>query len=201
MDERMFQGKYRIETTRLRGWDYANPGVYFITICTKGRIPWFGDIKNDRMHLSPLGRAAHECWLAIPSHFPHVTLDAHVIMPDHMHGMVVMGDRAAAHAMVETQNLASLRPPQPHKPESLYCTGHPNHFGPQSKNVASVIRGFKIGVTKFARSHHYDDFAWQPRFYDHIIRDPEAMTSVRSYILNNPAIWAQRPQGENDWNG
>jgi len=79
---------------------------------------------------------------------------------------------------VETQDLASLQTPTPSK----------NQFGPQSKNLASIIRGFKIGVTKYAKKRNIP-FQWQPRYYDKTIRDEKALNNVRQYIVQNPLNW------------
>ena len=174
MMEEKFQGKYRITTIRASWHDYRC-GAYFVTICTKDREHYFGEIKNDEkgnhvMNLSQIGKIADECWLAIPQHFPHVQIPLWVVMPDHIHGIVIIDD------FVEAQNFA---PPHDDKP---------NKFGPQSKNLASVIRGFKIGVTSFARKNNIQ-FAWQSRYYDRIIRDSAEMNRIAEYIENNVAEW------------
>lgn len=128
-------------------------GAYFVTICVKDKRCCFGKIINeDEVKFSKLGEAATHCWEAIPQHFPYVVLDAYIIMSNHIHGIIVI-DKP-----VETQNLASLR----------------NKFGAQSQNLASIVRGFKIGVTKYARCHNIS-FMLQPRFYDRVIRDEEEL--------------------------
>lgn len=104
------------------------------------------------MVLSAVGHIANSCWYEIPNHFPFVELDGYVIMPNHVHGIVIINKSDDGHN-VETQDFASL-PPK-------------NQFGPQSKNLASIVRGFKIGVTKNARKLD-PCFAWQSRFHDHI---------------------------------
>ena len=128
-----------------------------------------------------LGKNAVDCWLKIPEHFPHVTLDEFVIMPNHVHGIIIINNNAI---VVETQNFASLHHDTPHHNDGPYH----NKFGPQSKNLSSIIRGFKIGVTKWATINGVD-FAWQPRFYDHIIRDETAYHNIQYYIQQNPAKW------------
>jgi REP element-mobilizing transposase RayT len=86
----LFRNKYLIESTRLKGFDYSAPGKYFITICTKNKIPFFGKICNGEMILSESGIIAHNSWLAIPSHFPSALLDEFIIMPDHIHGIIII---------------------------------------------------------------------------------------------------------------
>ncbi len=159
-----YKDKYRTETTRLKGWNYASTGHYFVTICEKNRSCVFGDICDGIVTFAPLGNAAIECWMEIPKHFPFVELDAFCVMPNHVHGIVVIN----THDSVPN--------------------GLGNKFGPQSKNLASIVRGFKIGVTKYA---HENDilFQWQTRYFDRILRDEQELFAVRDYIRNNPLEW------------
>lgn len=167
-----FKGKYRIPSARWATWDYGSNAAYFVTICTAGRTHDLGEIANGEMTLTPLGQAAADCWEAIPDHFPFVVLDGFVVMPNHVHGIIII-DKP-----VETQNLASLpQPPQ-------------NRFGPQSKNLASIVRGYKIGVTKYARQHNLA-FKWQARYHDHVIRNRGEYERIRKYIHENPQKWAE----------
>ena len=82
--------KYRIPSARLSTWNYSSNGAYFITICTANRRNYFGEIINAEMQLSKPGEMANQCWLAIPDHFPFVLLDAFVVMPNHMHGIIII---------------------------------------------------------------------------------------------------------------
>ncbi|WP_422091031.1 transposase [Tenacibaculum ovolyticum] len=85
-----FKNKYRISSTRLQNWDYGSNGAYFITICTKNREHYFGKIKNKEMQLTEVGKLAETYWMEIPEHFPFVTLGNFVIMPNHMHGILII---------------------------------------------------------------------------------------------------------------
>lgn len=190
-----FQNKYRIESARLKNWNYGWNASYFVTICTQGRVCFFGNVVDGKdalscVSLSPIGEIANNCWMQIPEHFPFVKLGPHVVMPNHVHGIVVIDKPEDEHndgrndiRNVETQNFASLPQPQP-QPSSK------NKFGPQSQNLASIIRGFKIGVTKNARLIN-PDFAWQSRFHDHIIRDEKSFNRISEYIINNPLNWSE----------
>jgi REP element-mobilizing transposase RayT len=143
---------------------------------------------------------ADKFWLEIPVHFPFVKLDVHVVMPNHVHGIIVidkpgdrhhgindlLDDKRNAGRIVETQNFASLSLPP--SPPPLPKQQPKNKFGPQSQNLASIIRGYKSGVTKFARNNKIN-FAWQSRFHDHIIRDDASCQRIRNYIINNPENW------------
>ncbi|MEM6265859.1 MAG: hypothetical protein AAGI38_25375 [Bacteroidota bacterium] len=184
-----FRNKYRIPSSRATFWDYGWNGAYFVTICTKGMEAHFGRVAGEKMILSEIGQIAKKCWLAIPNHFPFVKLDVHVIMPNHVHGIIIidkadveMGeitDNENQSPLVETQNLASLQ---------NHTSLPKNKFGPQSRNLPSIIRGFKAGVTKQARTI-LPEFSWQPRYHDHIIRNDESWNRIANYIVNNPLNW------------
>jgi putative transposase len=167
-----FRNKYRIPSARASWWNYGANAAYFITICTTNSIHYFGKVVDGTMQLSAIGKIAQQCWNEIPLHFPFVILDEFVVMPNHIHGIIII-DKPVP---VQTQDFVSL-------------TDKPlNKFGPQSKNLASIIRGFKIGVTKSARLIN-PDFAWQTRYHDHIIRDQKAHERISNYIQNNPSNW------------
>ena len=181
-----FQNKYRIPSARLQTWDYGSNTAYFITICTQARISWFGKIEEQTMKKSEIGNFASQCWFEIPRHFPFVVLGAFVVMPNHVHGIVIInkndlvGDGDSVR-IVETQNFASLQSTQQQN-------WQPNQFGPQSQNLASIIRGYKIGVTKLAHTIE-SAFQWQPRYHDHIIRNANEYKRIENYIINNPSNW------------
>lgn len=159
-----YKNKYRIASTRLQTWDYGSNAAYFVTICTKNRQHFFGKIRNGKMQLSDIGRMAHKYWNEIPEHFPFVKLDAFVVMPNHVHGVIIIDKTDGG------------------------WDGRKNRFGPQSRNLASIVRGYKIGVTKNARKIN-PNFAWQPRFHDHIIRNEPSFERIATYIINNPLNW------------
>ena len=181
-----FKNKYRIASARLPHWDYGSNALYFVTICTKNRECFFGRVDNGQIEFSEIGLCAEKCWLAIPQHFPFVVLHNHIIMPNHVHGIIeISKSNDDDKRIVETQNFASLPPSPPSPPDTNKTT---NQFGPQSKNLASIIRGFKIGVTTNARPINAN-FAWQPRYHDHIIRNDESYHRISNYIINNPINW------------
>ena len=131
------------------------------------------------MELSEIGKIANKYWNEIPKHFPFVKLDAFVVMPNHVHGIIIIDKPDGGLVNVDTQNFAYLPSSQPHTK---------NKFGPQSKNLASIIRGYKIGVTKNAKKTDAN-WAWQSRYYDHIIRNNISFERIRNYILENPIKW------------
>ena len=160
------------------------------------------------MILSEIGEHTRNCWMKIPEHFPFVKLDEFVVMPNHIHGIIVIdklktgitsgGDVVGGDAIVETQNFASLQNiASPQNFASLQSLDKKmqhrktkNQFGPQKQNLASVIRGFKIGVTLFCEQNKLL-FGWQPRYYDHIIRNKGEFERIQNYIQNNPINWSK----------
>lgn len=181
-----FQNTFRIPSARAPWWDYSTNAAYFVTICVQNKTPHFGQVENNQVVLSELGHHADACWRDIPNHFPFVLLDAFIVMPDHVHGIIIINKSSSP---LETQNLASL-PPARHASSAPPA----NRFGPQSRNLASIVRGYKVGVTKQARAIQ-PDFKWQSRYYDHIIRNDADYCSIVHYIRNSPANWPQQNPG------
>jgi len=175
-----YQNKYRITSARLQNWDYGWNASYFITICTKNMDHYFGKIHGGVMHLSEIGKLAHAEWLKTPEIRPDMNLElgSSMVMPNHFHGIITIGE-----------NEYNTRRDAMHGVSTTTDTTYKNSFSPQSKNLASIIRGFKSAVTKTARQIH-PHFAWQPRFHDHIIRDEKSFYTISEYIQNNPLKWA-----------
>ena len=172
MNPGLFADKYRIDSARRPGHDYSKAGQYFITICTQSRQPYFGQIQpasdslNDAQLIgTDLATRALDCWQEIPHHFPFAEPDAFVVMPDHIHGILFFHRSAD------------------------YSEHHPAVFGPQSDNLASVIRGFKVGVKSWATRSGIP-FTWQPGYFDRVIRNDIELEKIRQYIRNNPNQWA-----------
>jgi len=170
---------------RLQGYDYAQAGAYYITICVRKRECLFGEIVDGEMRLNDAGRMVQKCWDDIPVHFPHVELDEFVVMPNHVHGIVLIINTVAANATVDAN--ATVGP--------NIDVVRAKNFSPQqqprgtSKTIGSIIRGFKIGVTKWMRQNTVIHNVWQRNYYEHIIRDKDDLDRIREYILRNPAQW------------
>ncbi len=183
---------------RLKGYDYSRAGAYFITIRTQKGKCLFGEIIDGQMVLNGAGRAAEKCWDDIPGHFPHVALDAFVVMPNHVHGILIIIDENVGTQNPDGQNAWAKNigaknigaknfsplpePPGPPKPLNKPPRG-------TSKTIGSVIRGFKIGVTKWMRQNTEFYQIWQRNYYEHIIRDENDLNRIREYIANNPLKW------------
>lgn len=174
-----------------KNWDYRWAGAYFITICTQNREHYFGEMANGKMQLSNIGVIADVLWHQIPQHHQNVELGAFVVMPNHVHGILIINDHAdnVISDNVETGHSLSLRSNQPPQPEQK--TIGQNRFQNIGKNsISSMIGSYKSAVTKHARRLGFD-FQWQSRFHDHIIRDDQSFQRISNYIINNPANWQE----------
>lgn len=160
---------------RLKNYDYSQFGFYFLTLCTKNRIQYFGTIKDKQLHLTEIGNIAKHYWEEIPKHFPHIFLDEFIIMPEHIHGILVIQNSPPA----RTNNYWSQQP----KGESQTPIPWQTTW---SLTISSAIRGFKIGVTKWCRQNNHPGFTWQKSFHDRIIRTETEYINVQQYIINNP---------------
>ncbi|MBY0487788.1 MAG: transposase [Flavobacteriaceae bacterium] len=165
-----FNNKYRIASARLKNWDYSNRGVYYITICTANRECFFGTVTNDEMIYSEIGQIVEKEWIKTLEIRPDMNLELgeFVVMPNHFHGVLFIGNNEYNSINDHNENI--------------------NEFGPQSKNLSSIIRGFKSAVTVQAKRIN-PDFGWQARFYDHIIRNPQSYDVISKYIIDNPKKW------------
>jgi len=183
--EGKYRNKYNTSSTRLSDWDYGSNGLYFVTICTKDRVRYFGEIEEignanvqsisetqspetqsiASLRMTEIGEVAFANWGNIPIYHPYVELDDFVIMPDHMHGILFIN-----------------------KPDKM--TLEFNKFGAQSKNLASILRGYKSSVKTYATTNDIE-FLWQPRYYDRIIRNEKEYHNIKGYIKNNPDQWFQ----------
>jgi len=223
-----FQNKYRIPSARLQNWDYGANGAYFITICTDKMKCLFGhvvsnsdvsnaDVSNanvetrliasvrDRidekcaMQLNELGKIAHDIWEEIPNKFPFVELGNFVIMPNHMHGILIINkfvktqliasknenvENANGNAHVETRLIASVHDDDDDKKGGFSGNNNPMFH----ENISRIIRWYK-GRCSFEMRKIHADFNWQSRFYDHIIRDSRAFDTIQNYIEDNPSNW------------
>ncbi|MDR1323259.1 MAG: transposase [Candidatus Margulisbacteria bacterium] len=176
-----FKNKYKIASARAKWWNYSDNGVYFITICTQNHRNYFGRVKRDKMCLSEIGRIAYDCWTQIPDHFPFVKLEKFVIMPNHVHGIIVIDK---PDVVVETLHATSLRK-LPLRSQRQQMA----EISPKSNSVSTVIRSYKSVVSNQARKIN-NTFSWQSRFYDRIVRNNQEYRRIARYIINNPYNWA-----------
>ncbi|MCH7676844.1 hypothetical protein IH879_18140 [candidate division KSB1 bacterium] len=161
--------KQRRKSIRLKDYDYSRDGYYFfVTICTKNREEYFGQISGDEMILNECGKIARQNWLEIPDHFEDVKLDEHVILPNHIHGIVIIdsGDEP-----VGNRHACSLQERQYQK-------------------LPVVIGSYKSAVTReINQIQNKFHFKWQKSFYDPIIRNDRSLHKIRHYIHYNSLKW------------
>ena len=208
-----FQNRYRIKSSRLEGWDYRWNAAYFITICTAHRKHYFGEIKKGKMEFTPVGVIADILWHEIPHHASHVRLGNFVVMPNHIHGILLLdnpgnlianngnekdgneGDGNAGNGKdgkdgndengndMNVQTLHATSPQSPKNPQMA-------KISPKSNSISTIIRSYKSATTKHAHRLGFE-FEWQTRFHDHIIRDQNAYQNISNYIKNNPENWKE----------
>lgn len=186
-----FRNKYRIESARHPNWDYRWTGVYFVTILSGKRKHIFGEVvKTDKLKisyeviLSEIGEIAKQCWLEIPGHFPNVELGEFVIMPNHIHGIIIITNDIQAgenENPVKTKHALSQNTEKPIPAQERYQN--------QVKNsLSSVVGSFKSAVSKISHKKH-PNFKWHPRFHDVIIHDEDSFHNHSQYIIDNPMNW------------
>lgn len=169
------KNKYRHTSNRLKHWDYSDNGLYFITICTKNREQFFGNIINEKIELSEIGKIADQYWIEIPNHFKNISLDKHVIMPNHTHGIIIINNQPVetTDSDVYFQNSMQSQNIPKQTPKLGVST---QKWKPAT--IGIIINQFKRIVTINARKTN-SKFAWQPRFYDHIIRNQQSCEKIK----------------------
>lgn len=184
--------KHHRKSIRLKGYNYAQAGLYFITICTHNREHLFGLIMNGKMVLNNAGRVAVKCWQDIPAHFPMATLHEYVVMPNHIHGIIEIISPKNELLSVGANDHSTQNDHTDNNRANGNSPLRITSFRSPSQSIGSIIRGFKIGVTKWVR--YENGFAqntqiWQRNYYEHIIRNDAEYNRIANYILNNPAKW------------
>ena len=166
------------KSIRLKDHDYSRDGLYFITICCKNKECLFGEIQREEMILNEYGAITNHCWLHIPEHFPDAILHTHIVMPNHIHGIIEIAQPEIPYANVGAENFQPLH------------HAHRNQFQKMiPRSVGSIVKGFKIGVTKWFRENTDIETVWQRNYYEHIIRNEQDYRTIAQYIRNNPSRW------------
>jgi REP element-mobilizing transposase RayT len=168
--------RHHRRSLRLRGYDYTQGGLYFVTICTHAKACIFGEIVDGTVHLSASGQIVAEEWERTAELRPQVALDAFIVMPNHPHGILTLIDvDAAGRALpIQQSRMAGVTPP-----------------GPTAGSVSAIIGQFKAASARRINAvrHTPGTAVWQRNFHDHIIRHDRALEQIRAYIADNPAIW------------
>jgi putative transposase len=187
----LFKNKYRIASARLPGWDYSRPGLYFITICCKNRERWFGRIAERKMILSGPGKIAQGIMGKIPEYFEHVRLNQFIVMPDHVHVVLILDDRLRTETGRNDQRTVQDKNNAPVYKNAVRggITGDKNPML-EKNSIGRIIRWYKSRVSYEIHLKYPDDyFQWQSRYYDRIIRDENGLYRIKKYIYNNPLNW------------
>ena len=190
---------------RMQGYDYTQNGCYFLTVCTRNRECLFGEIQNAEMFLSNIGEKVNDCWLDIPNHFPQIVLHEYVIMPNHIHGVIEINNTNTFESNIGVAVGANNYSPNNYSPTNHPSNVRANDYSPlrspqsqttpsllqfrpngTSRTVGSVVRGFKIGVTK-----QVGFSPWQRNYYEHIIRNGESYNIIVQYMAQNPMKWEE----------
>src|SRR5215217_171046 len=160
------------QSIRLREFDYSQGGAYFVTICTTRRLCLFGDVTDGEVRLCPVGQVARLRWQDLPRHATGLTLDVSVVMPNHLHGIVVLPG-----STVTGVPSANLLP------------------GPKSGSLGATIGGFKSAVSREIAANHLAQVRplWQRNYYERVIRNDEEFDAIRNYIADNPLHWDDDP--------
>jgi len=188
----LFRNQYLTKPPRLAGWDYSNSGLYFVTMCTKEKMPYFGKITEGQMNLSDMGKIAEQCWLDIKNHSNGIRLDEFVIMPDHIHGIIqivrignanginsvgddnfIVNDCRCAACGASTKSNGDI-----------VDAAHALHQQ-RGSSLGTIINSYKSAVTNRCHKNGYK-FGWQRNYFDRIIRNDNELDRIRQYIADNP---------------
>ncbi len=180
--------KHHRASIRLKGYDYSSPGAYFVTICTHQRRLFFED--------PAIRRLAEACWQAIPDHAPAVVLDEWVVMPNHLHAVIVINADPGRGVQLNAPTTPNARATEASRdPDDPFST-----MSPRRNTLSVILRTYKAAVTTACRNAHRPEFAWQRNYYDHIVRNERELNAIRRYIRDNPLRWAldrDNPQNAN----
>ncbi|MEJ5283963.1 MAG: transposase [Brevinematales bacterium] len=178
---------------RLKNYNYSQPGTYFITLCVKNRENLFGTITNGQIQLNDYGKIAQKYWLEIPSHFPDVSLDEFVIMPNHFHGIVIIneivGKVGAIHELLQPSQPEFPQPSQPELSKIQEDIESPKIR--RKMTIPKIVGRFKMNSAKEINLLRQTPGipVWQRNYYEHIIRIEKELNNIRKYIINNPLKW------------
>ncbi len=164
---------------RLKDWNYARRGYYFVTICVQDRRCLLGEVKDGKMIFNKIGEMVFRFWQEIPNHFKNVEIDEFVIMPNHVHGIVV----------ILSDDKGVLLEPL-HATAVQYKNNKFSKISPKPKTLSTIIRSFKSVCTReIHKKYPHLNFQWQSLFYDHIIRNQQSLENIQKYIYFNPDKW------------
>lgn len=170
---------------RLKGYDYAQAGAYFVTLCTQDRACLLGSMVDEEVRLSDAGSMVQAVWDELPDHYAGIETDAFVVMPNHIHGIITINGRGEPR----------VRPDDCHQPDSGDHKDRP--YGTMAGSLGRIIQAFKSTTTHGyvigVRQRGWEPFhgrLWQRNYHDHVIRNERELDKIREYIATNPLKWA-----------
>lgn len=171
------------QSIRLKSYDYSSNGAYFVTICVQDKQELFGTIDEGVMHLNRHGQIAQQVWESLPTRFPGTDVDYFVIMPNHVHGIIV-----------RTEEISNIHD-KPDIKEQKYTSlmkGRLQTYAiaPQRwQLLGEIVRTFKAATSRLIHKEGCEEFAWQRNYYESIVRNDAQLTAIRTYIASNPQRW------------
>lgn len=159
------------KVNRLQSYNYSTEGYYFVTVCVESRLCCLGEIVKEEMVLNEFGKIVNSCWQDLSNHYKNCSLDQFIIMPNHIHGIIVVAPVGEG-----------LKP----SPTRVH-------------GLSEIVRGFKTFSSRKINQLNQIHFSWQRSFYDHVIRKDESLNNIRQYILSNPYKWAVDKENPSNW--
>ena len=174
--------RHHRRSIRLRGYDYRQAGAYFVTICTQDRELMFGEVVGGQTRLNGPGQMVESIWRELSQHYPGVEVDTFVVMPNHVHGIIILVGAGTGAC-----------PDNPGQPQGVAPTG--------TMSLPDVVHWFKpLTTARYRRGVLYGGWLpfpgrlWQRNYYEHVIRNDEELNRIRQYIIDNPARWEEDPE-------
>ena len=198
--------KHHRRSIRLKGYDYSSKGMYYITLCVNKRLCLFGDIEDGEMKLNDAGKIVDRIWQEIPKYYPFVEIDEHTLMPNHLHGIIILNN----------ENVGAPPCGRPlMNPDNGQAQGPANGKYGQAQGPAPTVKRLSLGdvVGRFEsftmyqyilgiKNHQWKPFhkkLWQRNYYEHIIRNENELNKIRKYIIDNPLNWEADEENPKNW--
>jgi putative transposase len=187
----------RRKRIRLPGYDYSRPGYYFVTVCVKGHVELFGAVEKGVMHWNAAGHMVDEVWRSMPEHYPGISVDSWIVMPNHVHGIVVIGDDGVGAGPRPGPHLA-LKCGRPQGAARTLRSRGAARTTAGAFGLSDIMHRFKsLATMRYMTGVRgsgwppFDGQLWQRSYHDHIIRDDADLARVRGYIRDNPGDWEE----------
>jgi REP element-mobilizing transposase RayT len=179
------------KSIRLPEYDYSRLGAYFVTVSTQNKQPIFGRINGYEVELSRFGKIATTYWQEIPSHFPSVELDAFIVMPNHIHGILWIIDSKSRPFTVGARHAS---PPDIRATQASPLQISKRPRGPHRSSLGAIIGSYKSAVSRTIRILNNKPIkVWQRNYYEHVVREDRELDAIRNYVINNAIKYLPLP--------